>query len=280
MTPTAVAGHRFTVFGAGGFIGRRAAALLRERGAEVFTPARPWTAQAGQELGHVLFCAGLTADYLARPLDTVDAHVHLLGQVLRHGRFQSLVYCSSTRLYDGLSGAESAHEDLALPMVPTNPRHLYDLSKALGESLCHVLGQGRARVARLACVYDLSDDPDGFLPAVVRQAQAALRQGQASVLVDTSASLVRDYVHRDDVVEALVRIALHGVQPAYNVASGNNVSNQELFGWIDSTLGVRLVPQRPPAAVPPAPRVDIQRLREGLAWHPRSVDAWLRTVPI
>ena len=35
-----------------------------------------------------------------------------------------------------------AHENAVLPMDPANPRHLYDLSKGLGESLCHVAVQG------------------------------------------------------------------------------------------------------------------------------------------
>ena len=100
-----------------------------------------------------MYCAGLTADYLARPFDTVQAHVSHLAQVLQHGlaqgMLQSLVYLSSTRLYDGLGdlGEESeAGEDAVLPMDPANPRHLYDFSKGLGESLCHVAGQGRGCV--------------------------------------------------------------------------------------------------------------------------------------
>lgn len=142
-------GLRFTVVGAAGFVGARLCATLQARGAQVCAPARrePWPWQV--PLGHVIYCAGLTADYLARPFDTVEAHVSHLAQVLQHGlergSLESLVYLSSTRLYDS-QVAGVANETAVLPLDPANPRHLYDFSKGLGESLCHVAGQGRGCV--------------------------------------------------------------------------------------------------------------------------------------
>ena len=211
-------GQHFTVVGAAGFVGQRLCATLRARGAQVWAPARheawPWQPPPGHVLGHVMYCAGLTADYLARPFDTVQAHVSHLAQVLQHGlaqgTLQSLVYLSSTRLYDGLGDLGdqgAAHEDAVLPMDPANPRHLYDLSKGLGESLCHVAGQGRARVARLACVYEGPQDADGFLPALLRQVLQARASGARQISVQSSPHFTRDYVHLDDVVDALIRIA-------------------------------------------------------------------------
>lgn len=260
-------GHCFTVVGGAGFVGSRLLEALRMRGAQVWAPDRrepwPWN----RPLGHVLYCAGLTADYLARPFDTVQAHVSLLAQVLQQGQWDSLVYLSSTRLYDGL-GAGVAHESAVLPMDPSNPRHLYDLSKALGESLCHVAGQGRARVARLACVYEGPQDADGFLPELLRQVMAARRAGLGQIEVSSSPHFARDYVYLPDVVDALIRIALRGQQPVYNVASGVNVSNAELFAYLECRWGCRVHPllQTVPS---PAPRVDIDRLRSELHWQPR-----------
>lgn len=262
-------GRCFTVVGGAGFVGSRLLAVLRERGAQVWAPARhepwPWS----RPLGHVLYCAGLTADYLARPFDTVQAHVSLLAQVLQQAQWDSLVYLSSTRLYDAL-GAGVARESAVLPMDPFNPRHLYDLSKALGESLCHVAGQGRARVARLACVYEGPLDADGFLPELLRQVLAARRAGVGHIEVSSSPHFTRDYVHLPDVVEALIRIALQGQQPAYNVASGVNVSNAELFAYLERRWGCRVQPLLH-TPLPPAPLVDIDRLRNELHWQPQSL---------
>ncbi len=264
-------GLRFTVVGAGGFVGTRLCATLRARGAQVWAPARhepwPWA----QPLGHVVYCAGLTADYLARPFDTVQAHVSLLAQVLEQGRWDSLVYLSSTRLYDGL-GAGLAQEDAVLPMDPANPRHLYDLSKGLGESLCHVTGQGRARVARLACVYEGPQDADGFVPALLRQVQEARRAGLVQIEVASSPLFKRDYVHLDDVVQALIGIALQGESPVYNVASGVNVSNAELFDYCARRWGCQV--HATLAATPaPAPCISIERIQTELHWRPRPLFA-------
>lgn len=266
-------GQRFTVVGAAGFVGSRLCATLQARGAQVWAPARdePWPWRG--PLGHVMYCAGLTADYLARPFDTVQAHVSHLAGVLQHGLQQggldSLVYLSSTRLYDAL-GDGLARETAVLPMDPANPRHLYDLSKALGESLCNVAGQGRARVARLACVYEGPGDADGFLPALFRQVLAARAAGADVVQVASSPHFARDYVHVDDVVEALIRIALHGRELVYNVASGVNVSNADLFAYLERRSGCRVQPLL--HAVPaPVPQVCIDRLATQLQWHPQPL---------
>jgi nucleoside-diphosphate-sugar epimerase len=262
-------GQCFTVVGASGFVGSRLQDTLRLRGAQVWAPARHEALPWNRSLGHVMYCAGLTADYLVRPFDTVQAHVSLLAQVLQQGQWASLVYLSSTRLYDGL-GTAAAREDAVLPMDPSNPRHLYDLSKGLGESLCHVAGQGRARVARLACVYEGPEDADGFLPALLRQLREARRAGATEFTVPSSPHFVRDYVHLDDVVDALIRIALDGRQSVYNLASGVNVSNAQIFDYIQARWGCTVLPALDTTS-DPVPRVDIERLRSELHWQPRSL---------
>ena len=90
-----------TLIGGEGFIGRRLQARLRREGWTCQVPARdaPWLLE--RPLGHVFHCAGLTADYAARPFDTVEAHASLLARLLRDADFEALVYLSSTRLYDG-----------------------------------------------------------------------------------------------------------------------------------------------------------------------------------
>lgn len=265
-------GRIFTVLGAAGFVGQRVVARLRAAGAQVYAPARDDPALFMQPLGHVIYAAGLTADYLARPFDTVEAHTGLLARVLQHSRWDSLVYLSSTRLYDSL-GAIDALESLPLLLDPAQPRHLYDLSKALGESLCQTTGGGRARVARLACVYEGVADADGFLPALLRQVLSAHALGpdgqgvMPAIQVESSASFARDYVHVSDVVEGLIHIALQGQQAVYNVASGCNTANADLFGYLQKRWGCEIVPTLP-RGMSAAPRIRIDRMCEEFGWQP------------
>lgn len=259
-----------TVFGGAGFIGRHLSPRLRQQGFEVHDARRDASSWLDRPLGHVFYCAGLTADYAQRPHDTVQAHVTLLDRVLQKGQFESLVYLSSTRLYDG-SLVDSADEDTPLALDPRQPRHLYDLSKALGESLCHAAGRGRARVARLSCVYRDIDDADGFLAQLLRgvmQASAQARPGPpACMRLESSLSLARDYVHLDDVLQALVLIATRGTQPLYNVASGRNLSNRVLFSRLRELSGCEIVAGQL-QIVRPAPRVEIERMRRAFGWRP------------
>ena len=269
-----------TVIGANGFIGGHLLRRLQRDGWDCRSIPRDALDLHKRELGTVFYCAGLTADYAQRPHDTVRAHVALLNDILTEAQFDALVYLSSTRLYDSLPGV-AMDEDSGLLLNPAQPRHLYDLSKALGESLCRHASQGRARVARLACVYAAADDADGFMGSLLRQVRQHPQQhpqqhphrrpGDNGVLeIDTSASFSRDYVHLDDVLDALLLIATHGAQAAYNVASGVNVSNAQLFERLSELTGCDIRAtrsQRLPCAAP----VSIARMRSEFGWQPASV---------
>ncbi len=169
---------------------------------------------------------------------------------------------------------DAACEDTPLALDPRHARHLSDLSKAMGEALCRATGQGRARVARLACVYGGADDADGFLAQLLRSVSQAIAEaplGQAPRLqLDTTPHLSRDYVHIDDVLHALVLIATQGRQPLYNVASGRNLSNRELFARLGELSGCEIVAAQR-QIVRPAPRIDITRMREEFDWQPADL---------
>lgn len=256
-----------TIIGARGFIGGHLLSLLLSRKWDCLSPDNDRLFKTSDNLGHVFYCAGLTADYLKRPFDTIEAHVSLLSRILQHCTFDSLVYLSSTRLYDSLPGSSHASEDSQLLLNPNNPRNIYDLSKAAGESLCVVTGKGRARIARLSCVYKDHTDADGFLPQLLRQ---IITYRPKRLEIDSSASFARDYIHLEDVLEALLLIAEDGRHPIYNVASGENIRNDALFEAINLVSGCQIVPCRNEVA-PPPPQVSIQRMQDEFSWKPSPV---------
>lgn len=267
-----------TLVGGHGFIGSALAQHLTAAGWDCRLTGRDakWPA-TDRPLGHVFYCAGLTGDYLRRAADTVEAHVSLLVRVLQSRHYDSLVYLSSTRLYDGLPSGARAVETALLPVAPQVPRHLFDLTKLTGESLCHALGQGRARVARLASVYQGPADASGFLPALLRQVAHAPRG--STVPIESSPQAARDYVHMPDVLRALTDIAQRGTQTVYNVASGENVRNDELAALVKALAGRTLAFKSAQESLAPAV-IDIRRLEEEFGWRPRRLEAivgpWLR----
>ena len=261
----------YTVLGASGFVGQRLAARLRAAGHVVYTPGRDDPGLFQCDLGRVIYCVGMTADYAARPFDTVQAHVGLLARVLEEARFEHLVYLSSTRLYDAVGGDDGAplDEATALPLEPLKARHLYDLSKALGENLCLHAAGGKGAVARLSCVYDWTPGAPGFL------SQWLQRAAQAQELdIDSATGIVRDYIHLDDVVAALMAMSDQRCSGIVNVASGEQVANSELAelfvakGW---SVSLRRTTERER----PAP-CAITRLAQ-LGVRPRPVRAVLES---
>lgn len=253
----------YTIVGARGFVGRHLVKHLLAKGSTPFTPARDNAGLFSRPLGHVIYCAGLTSDFLERPFETVEAHVTLFARMLKDAVFQSLTYLSSTRLYDSADG--SGNESATLHLDPNEPRHLYDLSKALGESLCINAGRANVRAARLACVYSDDLSSDGFLHRVV-WASRKERNARFDVPPDSA----RDYIHMDDVIAALLAIAERGKRPIYNVASGVNMTNAELFRLVRRIDGCQIDAQLPPTGRPD-PVIDVRPLKADFGLVPKPL---------
>lgn len=253
-----------TILGAGGFVGQHLQRYLKASNIKFSAPRRDDESYLEQDLGHVFYCIGLTADYARRPFDTIAAHVQILSRILQSGRYARLVYLSSTRLYDSNPGQGAETQDLIFN--PANPRHSYDLSKSLGEWLCLHTSQGRAQAARLSSVYSTTDLSDrNFLHTTIEQA----RQGENFTL-NTAPDYARDYVHSDDVCAALCCILASGTQGIYNVASGENTRNHDLFLKIQTLSGVIVNPELPPQGRP-APVIDISRIVTEFGLKPARV---------
>lgn len=243
-----------TVLGAQGFVGRRLVERLKRMGETPWTPAKGDAGLTERDLGVVYYCAGLTADYDQRPFDTVEAHASLVARILAAGRFERLVYLSSTRLYDGLGKAE-VEESEPLVFDPADPRCVYDLSKALGENLTLTRAGGRGRVARLANVYDWGDGAPGFLSEWLIRARA-----EKDLVLGSSPAVARDYIHLDDAVDALIAIAGAPEPAIVNVASGELVNNGQIADvFAESGWRVAFSGHAKPA---PPPKVAVARLAE------------------
>jgi nucleoside-diphosphate-sugar epimerase len=258
---------RATIVGAAGFVGRRLHARLLADGWDVFTPAKRDPALFRGELGTVFYCAGLTADYDARPFDTVEAHASLVSELARAAGFEKLIYLSSTRLYDGHPKAEVS-EDEALVLDPADPRRIYDLSKALGENVTLTRTGGRGAVARLANVYDWEPDAPGFLSQWLIRART-----EREIRLESSPHIRRDYIHLDDVVSALIAMAQAQAPGIVNVASGELASNAAIAGVFEAA-GWR-IGFAGEADPPPPPNASAGKLA-ALGVRPRPVEDVVR----
>jgi nucleoside-diphosphate-sugar epimerase len=252
----------WTVLGANGTIGRSLVERLRADGHIVNTPDRDDLNIYRRELGHVIFCIGLTADFRQRPYDTLEAHVNVLADLLQKGNFESLLYLSSTRVY---ARANKGSENSPLPVLSEDPSDLYNLSKLMGESLCLQDTRVRIRVVRLSNVIGGNDaESDNFVPSITREA----RSGR--ILLQTALDSSKDYIHIDDVVELLPRISISGSNRLYNVASGVQTTHAQ---WVSelahhTSCIIEVKPGAPEVRFVP---INITRIRSEFNFQPRPV---------
>ena len=257
-----------TILGASGFIGSHLVERLEELGKPFDAPGRDQTISL-RNAGDVIYCIGLTADFRSRPFDTVRAHVCKLLEVLQDGKFDSLLYLSSTRLYR--TDMPEAREDDSFQFNSLNPSDLYNISKAMGESLSLTCGK-KTRVVRLSNVYGDDLSSENFLPSVIKDALS-----KKEVKLQTAADSTKDYVNIRDVVDGIINIATKGQHTIYNLASGVNVSNQQLMDRISELTGchVEFDGHAPTISFPP---INIDRMRTEFEFRPSNVLADITTL--
>ena len=252
----------FTVIGASGFIGSALVQRLLTDGHAVLQPQRDTDDLFNRPLGHVVYAAGVTADFRERPFDTLRANTGLLADVLERAEFDSLLYLSSARVY---RHAASTLEDAAIALQPHDPEDLYDLTKLAAEALCHASRRQPVHVVRLSNVVGADFGSKNFLTELIRSAcdsgHIALRSALHSE---------KDYVLLADVIDLLPRIALGGRQRCYNLGAGRNLTHAEVVQTIVACTGARLS-TLPEAAAVVSPALDITLLQSEFGFAPRNV---------
>lgn len=253
---------KYTVLGATGVIGRHVVNYLRSRGEDVFAPSREDRSIFTRQLGNVIYAIGITSDFRTRPIDTAQAHICLLAEILHRANFESLIYLSSTRVY---MGAATSSEDSTFYVNPKDPSDLYNLSKLMGESLCLFCGRKSIKIARLSNVVGGEDhDSDNFIPSLIREA----REGK--IVLRTDLTSAKDYIHINDVASLLCKIACTGQSDIYNVASGQQVTHAQWVNRLASLTGCSVEVEAEAPVVKFIP-INVKKISDEFCFQPQSV---------
>ncbi|MEO0962454.1 MAG: NAD(P)-dependent oxidoreductase [Pseudomonadota bacterium] len=249
----------FTVVGARGFIGSSLVAHLRRLGHEVREQDR-YAPDGDENLGHVIFAAGVTADFRWRPIDTMEAHVSALSQMLATATFESFLYFSSTRVYEG---ADEGHEDGTLAINPNDPLQLYNASKVAGEALCLALPREDVRVLRLSNVFGARDRSDALMSALMGEADSG------AIQLRTSRKSAKDFVLIDDVVNLIPKL-IHGRHRLYNLAFGQNQPIGEIVDILAELSGASAA-FTPDAEIVMFPPINVARIQDEFGFQPTPI---------
>ena len=259
---------KFTLIGGHGVIGSSLLQMLRADNHECVAIGRSEADRPGVNLGHVIYAAGVTADFRARPYDTVNAHVSRVARLLESSKFDSFLYLSSTRVY---RLSDHGAEERPVITDPGDPESLYDISKLMGEALCLGHAMGTVRVARLSNVVDDDAARPDFLSTVVRD---ALTRGE--VVFQSTLDSERDFIAKHDLAPILIRITVSGEKRIYNVASGTNLSNRAIGELLQSTTGCTVREQAKAQRVK-YPRIDTSRITQEFQFKPTPAPAMVQT---
>jgi len=288
-------GHamHFVVTGARGFIGRHFAGHLLARGHRVTAVTREGggathpaiTAIGGgvEELTQRrdilenadavchLAWGSIPASSFADPLAAIDRDlrptVALLEAMRRHGNGRILFLSSGGAVYGPPLTAVIAEDH------PTQPISPYGVGKLAVERFLHCFaeaGELSPVVIRPANPYGPDQGKLGQLGAVWTFLQKALAGEAATMFGD--GSVVRDFVHVDDLCRLMVAAAESAQQGVFNCGGGGEgTSLRDLALIIEQATGRPLrIDHRPERPFDP-PRIvlDIAKARDSFGWTPQ-----------
>jgi UDP-glucose 4-epimerase len=227
------------VTGAAGVIGRRLTQRLAEEGRHVHAtdlvspepvlgvlcsegdltlPDLPALAEVGTVV-HLAAIMSNSRDVPGEGAALVQGNLGTLLGALRLAPNARRLVLASTMIVYGPPDVLPVRED-----HPRRPGNLYGAAKVAAEECARIWGEGEGRSAcwlRISSVYGPDDPPGRAIPSFAR----AVRSGVAP---NVGGESVRDYIHVDDVVEAIV-CGVDGEAPGpFNVATGEGTGTLDL----------------------------------------------------
>ncbi|MDB5115739.1 MAG: hypothetical protein JWQ79_1231 [Mucilaginibacter sp.] len=220
-----------TVLGASGFIGSHLVAELSKRKMQYFAPQRNEILKH-KFLGDIIYCIGLTADAKYKPHETITAHITKLQEIIEYSQFTSITYCSSTRVY--VHNQYTDENDLINVNV-NDPFELFNLTKLTAESLLKNTVKNY-KIVRLSNVFGNDFGSENFITSILKDAFL-----NKKIILRTTPNSSKDYIYVDDTVNVLLNIATsENSTGIYNVAYGQNVSNEQILNKINEITGAEI----------------------------------------
>jgi GDP-L-fucose synthase len=286
-----LSGKRVWVAGHRGLVGSALAKRLARENVELLTVGRDridlrrqqdveeWLAKERPAV--VFMCAakvgGIQAN-TSRPADFIYDNLMIEANII-HASFLSgvekLVLLGSTCIYPKLAPQPIPETALLTgPLEPTN--EWYAVAKIAGIKLAQAYRRQHGCDFISAQPTNLYGPGDNFdlntshvLPALIRKAHEAKREDAAAMSVWGSGTPLREFLHVDDLADALVFLARnYSDESPVNVGSGVEISIRDLAQTVQHVVGFqgRLVFDASKPDGTPRKLADISKL-DALGWH-------------
>ncbi|MFO1189607.1 MAG: GDP-L-fucose synthase [Alphaproteobacteria bacterium] len=217
---------------------------------------------------------------MTRPAEFLYDNLMIAANVVEAARrvgVAKLLYLGSTCIYPKLAPQPMA-EDSLLTGALEDTNQWYALAKIAGIKLCdsYRRSHGCDFISAMPTnLYGPNDnfDPTGshVLPALIRRAHEAKEQGLPSLTVWGTGRPLREFLHVDDLADALLFLLGHYADEGHvNVGSGREVSIVDLVKIVCNVVGYKGTLTFDASKPDGTPRklVDCRKL-EALGWRPR-----------
>lgn len=253
-------GQRIWVAGHRGMVGAAVVRRLAQEDCEILTvgrdvldltdqrAVRDWMAQTRPDA--IILAAAKVGGIHANSTQPVDfLYENLMIQTnIIHAAHQSdvarVLFLGSSCIYPKLA-AQPIREDslLTAPLEPTN--EWYAIAKIAGIKLIQAYRKqyGRDWISAMPTnLYGPGDNYDlstsHVLPALLRKFHEAKQRGASEVVIWGSGTPLREFMHCDDLADALIFLLRHYSQDDHiNVGSGAEVTIRDLAETIAETVG-------------------------------------------
>jgi len=237
---------------------------------------------AAARVGGILANDSNPADFLR---DNLQIQTNVIDAAMRHGT-KKLLFLGSSCIYPKHAPQPMPESCLMTgPLEPTN--EWYAIAKIAGIKLCQAYRRQYGFNAIAAMPTNLYGPGDNFnlttshvLPALIRKCHEAKMNGASSVTVWGTGTPRREFLHVDDLADALLFLMrTYEQEGLVNVGWGEDLSIRELVQMVKMVVGFEGVVEFDTTKPDGTPRklLDTARL-SALGWRPRiGLEAGLRS---
>jgi len=228
---------------------------------------------AAARVGGILVNDRQPADFIR---DNLQIQTHVIDAAWRNGALK-LLFLGSSCIYPRLAPQPMREECLLTgPLEPTN--QWYAIAKIAGLKMCQAYRRQHGFDAIAAMPNNLYGPADNFspegshvVPALIRRFDEARQRGDAEVVVWGSGTPRREFLHVDDLADALIFLMRrYSDEGPVNVGWGEDISIRDLAAMIAGIVGyagrIAFDTTRPDGT--PRKLLDVSRL-SALGWQPK-----------
>jgi nucleoside-diphosphate-sugar epimerase len=250
----------FTIFGKG-FVGENLYKFLKKKNCNLFMPNKG-KYKFKENLNHIVYCIG-NQNWLKNPKKTYEANLDMMTKILFNNKFKSFTLISSTRLY--FSNLKENTSETSFIKINTNEKKfLYNSLKISAENLCLCLDKAGVKVVRISNLYANKFTNQAYvLPSLIRD---SVKKKCINITINKNST--KDFIHVEDAFNVLFKIIMKGKYRMYNIASGQNISLDQISKKIKKITNCKILYKKNLMTLK-EPKINITRIKKEFNFRPK-----------